>query len=466
MKVFTTVCSMVALASAESQLLVAQNNVNYLRSPNVGKMRYNGYVDYVDTSRTISQPALVNNYQIQPTPQQITVGPPQVNLQPPNQEVRTTQYPTLGVQPQITLGPASQGTQYATTLGGQPLVPLGPAQQVTLGHPQVTVVHPDQTTLTSQTFQTYDFHPMVTMRFKREAEAEATHAKAYKSKVSNPDGSSYEYEVQVDHDGEGKSFQRHEQKTDEQRIEEQLYHNMMNARNLEEIQRFNEIMKNSFGTEKNRFDRNRFGAEQNQRTQQYGRDFGSNQNRQNQLLNQLINNQIQRQPTASFNRFFQLQQQRPQYSHRLINSKNNQQRQQYIREKLNSFGMKKSEDVLTGHQSNGHRMFKRSTAEPVPMLTYRIATQPIVSVGTLRNNVYSRVEDNIDNLNNFRGVVYQVRREQPMAFRQANLNAESMKEIHPEGTVSLRKIYNNDIYQLGRNYGYETMVDLAASNSH
>merc|ERR1712029_95600 len=49
MKVFTTVCAMGGLASAESQLLIAQNDVNYLRSPNVGKMRYKGYVDYVDT---------------------------------------------------------------------------------------------------------------------------------------------------------------------------------------------------------------------------------------------------------------------------------------------------------------------------------------------------------------------------------------------------------------------------------
>merc|ERR1712029_362878 len=136
---------------------------------------------------------------------------------------------------------------------------------------------------------------------------------------------------------------------------------------MEEIQRFNEIMtrtenKNRFGTEQNQFgtEQNRFETEQNRfehnrQQQQYTRDFG--QNRQNQILNQLFNNQIQR--SSSFNRFFQLQQQRPQYSHRLINSKNNQQRQQYIREKLNNFGMKKDQN----QESGSHRMFKRA-AEP------------------------------------------------------------------------------------------------------
>merc|ERR1712110_444091 len=371
MKVFTTVCTMGALASAESQLLIAQNDVNYLRSPNVGKMSYKGYVDYVDTS-SATHP-LVNNYVL------------------------------TGKQPQLI------STEFTTPYHG--------------------------------------YQPVVTMRFKREAEAEATHAKAYKSKVSNPDGSSYEYEVQVNRDGEGQSFQHHEQKqqTNEQRIEEQLYHNMKNARNLETIQRFNEIMteqnRDHFETEQNRFgtEQNRFETEQNRfdRQQQYTRDFS--QNRQNQLLNQLINNQIQNQRTGSFNRFFQLQ----------------QQRQQYIREKLNNFGMKKSDQ-----ESGSHRMFKRA-AEPT-MVTYSIApaTHPM-SFDTLRNNIYSQVDD-VSNLNNYRRVVYQLR--QPMAFRQANLNAESMKEIHPEGTMSLRKTYNNDIYQLGRNYGYETMVDL--SNSH
>merc|ERR1711936_633754 len=254
---------MVGLASAESQLLIAQNDVNYLRSPNVGKMRYKGYVDYVDTSS--STHPLVNNY---------VFGQPQVK----------TQYTSLE-QPQAI------STQFTTPYHG--------------------------------------FQPVVTMRFRREAEAEATHAQRSQSKVSNPDGSSYEYEVQVNRDGEGQSFQHHEQKqqTNEQRIEEQLYHNMMNARNMEEIQRFNEIMtrtenKNRFGTEQNQFgtEQNRFGTEQNRfehnrQQQQYTRDFG--QNRQNQILNQLFNNPIQNQRSSSFNRFFQLQQQRPQYSHRL-----------------------------------------------------------------------------------------------------------------------------------------------------
>merc|ERR1711936_1510931 len=378
MKVFTTVCAMVGLASAESQLLIAQNDVNYLRSPNVGKMRYKGYVDYVDTSS--STHPLVNNYVFgQP---QITLGQPQVK----------TQYTSLE-QPQAI------STQFTTPYHG--------------------------------------FQPVVTMRFRREAEAEATHAQRSQSKVSNPDGSSYEYEVQVNRDGEGQSFQHHEQKqqTNEQRIEEQLYHNMMNARNMEEIQRFNEIMTRTEN-------KNRFGTEQNQ------------------ILNQLFNNPIQNQRSSSFNRFFQLQQQRPQYSHRLINSKNNQQRQQYIREKLNNFGMKKDQN----QESGSHRMFKRA-AEPT-MVTYSIAPAthptPIMSFDTLRNNIYSHVDD-INSLNNYRRVVYQLK-PQPMAYRQASLNAESMKEIHPEGTMSLRKVYNNDIYQLGRNYGYETMVDL--SNSH
>merc|ERR1712029_686789 len=406
MKVFTTVCAMVGLASAESQLLIAQNDVNYLRSPNVGKMRYKGYVDYVDTSS--STHPLVNNYVFgQP---QITLGQPQVE----------TQYTSLE-QPQAI------STQFTTPYHG--------------------------------------FQPVVTMRFRREAEAEATHAQRSQSKVSNPDGSSYEYEVQVNRDGEGQSFQHHEQKqqTNEQRIEEQLYHNMMNARNMEEIQRFNEIMtrtenKNRFGTEQNQFgtEQNRF--EHNRQQQQYTRDFG--QNRQNQILNQLFNNPIQNQRSSSFNRFFQLQQQRPQYSHRLINSKNNQQRQQYIREKLNNFGMKKDQN----QESGSHRMFKRA-AEPT-MVTYSIAPAtpptPIMSFDTLRNNIYSHVDD-INSLNNYRRVVYQLK-PQPMAYRQASLNAESMKEIHPEGTMSLRKAYNNDIYQLGRNYGYESMVDM--SNSH
>merc|ERR1712110_481866 len=239
MKVFTTVCTMVALASAESQLLIAQNDVNYLRSPNVGKMSYKGYVDYVDTS-SATHP-LVNNYVLTGKQPQVTLRHPQVTLVNQILPQIRTRYTSLE-QPQLI------STEFTTPYHG--------------------------------------YQPVVTMRFKREAEAEATHAKAYKSKVSNPDGSSYEYEVQVNRDGEGQSFQHHEQK---QQTNEQ----------------------NRFGTEQNRFEteQNRFD-----RQQQYTRDFS--QNRQNQLLNQLINNQIQNQRTGSFNRFFQLQQQRPQYSHR------------------------------------------------------------------------------------------------------------------------------------------------------
>jgi len=387
MKVFTTVCTMVALASAESQLLIAQNNVDYTRVPNVGKTRFEGYVDYIPYTRR-TQP-MISSYQ---------------------------QLPVQQLPAQLLMGQRGSVQQYTTTT-----VP----------------------------YTSYHATPLVTMRLKREAEAEATHAQAYKSKVTDPNGGSYELEVQVNRDGEGQSFQRHEQKTtttnqqQQQRIEEQLYHNMMNARNMDQLQRFNEVMMN---------DQNRFAAADQHRRQQQHNTYSSHQ-----LLNQLINNQIQNQRTGSFNRFFQLQQQRPTYSHRLINSKNNQQRQQYIREKLNNFGQRKSQQ----QQQDGHRMFKRE-AEP-SMVTYRFATtqpSPVMPFDALRNNIYSNMNINQMNTNDYGMMVYGLR--QPvMAIRQAKLNAESMKEIHPEGTMSLRKIYNNDIYQLGRNYGYETMVDLS-----
>merc|ERR1711973_1038722 len=396
MKVFTTVCTMVALASAESQLLIAQNNVDYTRVPNVGKTRFEGYVDYIPYTRR-TQP-MISSYQ-----------------QLPVQQLPVQQLPVQQLPAQLLMGQRGSVQQYTTTT-----VP----------------------------YTSYHATPLVTMRLKREAEAEATHAQAYKSKVTDPNGGSYELEVQVNRDGEGQSFQRHEQKTtttnqQQQRIEEQLYHNMMNARNMDQLQRFNEVMMN---------DQNRFAAaDQHRRQQQHNTQYSSHQ-----LLNQLINNQIQNQRTGSFNRFFQLQQQRPTYSHRLINSKNNQQRQQYIREKLNNFGQRKSQQ-----QQDGHRMFKRE-AEP-SMVTYGFATSqpsPVMPFDTLRNNIYSNMNINQMNTNDYGMMVYGLR--QPvMAIRQAKLNAESMKEIHPEGTMSLRKIYNNDIYQLGRNYGYETMVDLS-----
>jgi len=323
MKVFTTVCTMVALASAESQLLIAQNNVNYYRRPNVGQTYYNGYVDYVDLGLPVmSQPHLYG-------------------------------------------------------------------------------------------------YPNMVMRFKREAEPEATHAKAYKSKVSDPNGGYYEYEVQVNRDGEGQSFQHHEQK--QQRIEEQLYHNMMNARNNNnfdrQFERYQDVM----------MDQNRFDQQQQQQYQM---------NRQNQMINQLINmNQ-----RNTFGRFFE--QQRPLYSHRLINSKNNQQRQQYIREKLNNFGQRKSDD---------RRMFKRE-ADP-SLMTYTVATShPMMSFDNYRNTIYS------NNMDNLRRMSYL--RQFPVAYRQATINGESMKEFHPEGTMSMRNLYNSDIYRFGRNFGYETMVDL------
>jgi len=326
MKVFTTVCTMVALASAESQLLIAQNNVNYYRRPNVGQMYYKGYVDYVD-----------------------------------------------------------------------------------LGLPVMSQPH------------IYGYPSMSMMRFKREAEPEATHAKSYKSKVSDPNGGYYEYEVQVNRDGEGQSFQHHEQK--QQRIEEQLYHNMMNARNNNNIdrqfERYQDVM----------MDQNRFGQQQQQQYQM---------NRQNQMINQLMSmNQ-----RNTFGRFFE--QQRPLYSHRLINKQNNQQRQQYIREKLNNFGQRKSDE---------RRMFKRE-AEP-SLMTYSVATShPMMSFNNYRNNIYS---NNMD-FNNLRRMSYL--RQFPVAYRQATINGEAMKEFHPEGTMSMRNLYNTDIYRFGRNFGYETMVDL------
>merc|ERR1712168_1552759 len=67
MKVFTTVCTMVALASAESQLLIAQNNVDYTRVPNVGKTRFEGYVDYIPYTRR-TQP-MISSYQQLPVQQ-------------------------------------------------------------------------------------------------------------------------------------------------------------------------------------------------------------------------------------------------------------------------------------------------------------------------------------------------------------------------------------------------------------
>merc|ERR1719499_2396257 len=129
-----------------------------------------------------------------------------------------------------------------------------------------------------------------------------THAKVYKSKVSNGDGAYYEYEVQVNRDGEGQSFQHHQQvqqKQQPKRLEEQLYHSMISNLNQDNIQRQNQI--------------NQINEQRNQ-----------------------INNQQRNQINQQRNRFYQLE--RPQYSHRPINQFNNQQRQQYIREKLNNFG--------------------------------------------------------------------------------------------------------------------------------
>ena len=46
---------MVAMASAEPQLLVAQKNVDYFRQPNVGEMVSNVNVDYVDLRNGVGQ---------------------------------------------------------------------------------------------------------------------------------------------------------------------------------------------------------------------------------------------------------------------------------------------------------------------------------------------------------------------------------------------------------------------------
>merc|ERR1712110_343173 len=116
MKVFTTVCTMVALASAESQLLIAQNDVNYLRSPNAGKMSYKGYVDYVDTS-SATHP-LVNNYVLTGKQPQVTLRHPQVTLVNQILPQIRTRYTSLE-QPQLI------STEFTTPYHGyQPVVTM------------------------------------------------------------------------------------------------------------------------------------------------------------------------------------------------------------------------------------------------------------------------------------------------------------------------------------------------------
>merc|ERR1712117_314681 len=67
MKVFTAVAAMVAMASAEPQLLVAQKNVDYFRQPNVGEMVSNVNVDYVDLRNGVGQGRMRNTYVLLPS---------------------------------------------------------------------------------------------------------------------------------------------------------------------------------------------------------------------------------------------------------------------------------------------------------------------------------------------------------------------------------------------------------------
>merc|ERR1719295_1515165 len=181
------------------------------------------------------------------------------------------------------------------------------------------------------------------MIHKREADpdqvGETTHAKVYKSKVSNGDGAYYEYEVQVNRDGEGQSFQHHQQvqqKQQPKRLEEQLYHSMISNLNQVNINNnVNQALMDQVNLQNDRRNQ-QFNQQQryiqqlnNQASQQQGemliQQLFANQNnnqRQNQI-NQIneqrnqINNQQRNQINQQRNRFYQLE--RPQYSHRLIN---------------------------------------------------------------------------------------------------------------------------------------------------
>merc|ERR1711992_381660 len=115
------------------------------------------------------------------------------------------------------------------------------------------------------TFYPYSLSTPIKMINKREADpdqvGETTHAKVYKSKVSNGDGAYYEYEVQVNRDGEGQSFQHHQQvqqKQQPKRLEEQLYHSMisnLNQVNLinEQRNQINNQQRNQINQQRNRF---------------------------------------------------------------------------------------------------------------------------------------------------------------------------------------------------------------------
>merc|ERR1712117_328436 len=324
MKVFTAVAAMVAMASAEPQLLVAQKNVDYFRQPNVGEMVSNVNVDYVDLRNGVGQGRMRNTYVLLPS---------------------------------------------STANLGQPL---------TFGN----------------TFYPYSLSTPIKMINKREADpdqvGETTHAKVYKSKVSNGDGAYYEYEVQVNRDGEGQSFQHHQQvqqKQQPKRLEEQLYHSMIS--NLYQVNinnNLNQALMDQVNLQNNRRNQ-QFNQQQryiqqlnNQASQQQGemliQQLFANQNnnqRQNQI-NQIneqrnqINNQQRNQINQQRNRFYQLE--RPQYSHRLINQFNNQQRQQYIREKLNNFGRAQQRIKREAEPSMEYSVAASHPAQPEQMTRY------------------------------------------------------------------------------------------------
>merc|ERR1711923_648511 len=139
-----------------------------------------------------------------------------------------------------------------------------------------------------------------------------------------------------------------QQKQQPKRLEEQLYHSMISNLNQVNINNnLNQALMDQVNLQNNRRNQ-QFNQQQryiqqlnNQASQQQGemliQQLFANQNnnqRQNQI-NQI--NEQRNQINQQRNRFYQLE--RPQYSHRLINQFNNQQRQQNIRDKLNNSEM-------------------------------------------------------------------------------------------------------------------------------
>merc|ERR1711992_326619 len=245
------------------------------------------------------------------------------------------------------------------------------------------------------TFYPYSLSTPIKMINKREADpdqvGETTHAKVYKSKVSNGDGAYYEYEVQVNRDGEGQSFQHHQQvqqKQQPKRLEEQLYHSMMSNLNQVNINNhLNQALMDQVNLQNNR--RNQQFNQQQRYIQQLNNQASQQQGEM--LIQQLFanqnNNQRRNQINQQRNRFYQLE--RPQYSHRLINQFNNQQRQQYIREKLNNFG----------------RTQQRIKREAEPSMEYSVAAshpaqpeQMTRNIQNIRNNMSHNEMSPVNNL--------------------------------------------------------------------